>query len=364
MKNYGKLIVVMIFFIVTISAISFSNSKITIRYNDVNLSSDVNPIIINGRTMVPARSVFEKAGYKIKWDESTKTVIAVKGSIKVTMKINDPIVKIDDPLGPLRVELDVVPQVINDRTLIPLIVIKNLDHRVFWEGTTKTVDIYTNKYYAKLKTKRLTNDVEYNADGSMFITRYTLEEFRYDEYPTKNTNIIITDDTETMDEIMKEKKIKLDREKYTPIILVGKFLFLENKDGGFSNGKSSTDYLDLTQGALVNARSYKVNKIFSNNNKLEGFFAIESSTIFRFSLLDSNYKEIKSFMPFGGYVLNFEEVGEGHIKIQFRNIYDHESDMFNITNLTYTNGKLFADINGENMLFSEFIDNIEYHEVK
>ena len=39
----------------------------------------VNPQIINDRTMVPLRKIFELLGCNIEWNGSTKTVIATKG---------------------------------------------------------------------------------------------------------------------------------------------------------------------------------------------------------------------------------------------------------------------------------------------
>jgi hypothetical protein len=45
-----------------------------------NYPFDVSPRIENGRTMVPLRAIFEALGAQIQWDETSKTVTAVKDS--------------------------------------------------------------------------------------------------------------------------------------------------------------------------------------------------------------------------------------------------------------------------------------------
>ena len=38
------------------------------------ITSNPSPIIVNSRTMIPVRAVFEKMGAKISWDNETRTV--------------------------------------------------------------------------------------------------------------------------------------------------------------------------------------------------------------------------------------------------------------------------------------------------
>ena len=42
------------------------------------LTFDVQPQIINGRTVVPLRAIFEAMGAKVNWDGDTQTVTAVE----------------------------------------------------------------------------------------------------------------------------------------------------------------------------------------------------------------------------------------------------------------------------------------------
>lgn len=357
MKKYIKLGLLLLI-LLTLASTAYAQNEITIYYNGVKLSSDVNPIIVEGRTMVPARSIFERAGYELKWIAETKTVIATKGLEDVTIIIDDPIVDISHPLGGGRVELDVPAQIVNGRTLIPLNVISNLNHFVEWDGTTYTVNIYTATYYADLKEKRLIDGIKHNGDGSMFITKYDFDSFKKMDHPN-NSNEVVTSDPDELEKMMENLKIKLDRDIYTPVIWVGNYLFLEHKNGSYYENSTVMDFLDLSQGALVHARDMNVKKTFIKNGKLDAFFIRSTWEIPRFYLLDSSYNIIEDFM-ISGYTLKYKDLGPGHFEVQYRNIYDKASDLFTINNLTYEDGKLYADVNGVNMLFSEFVESIEY----
>ncbi len=57
----------------TVVKMTIDNSVISVNGNNVTL--DVAPTIINGRTMVPARAVAEAFNAKVEWDNATRTVI-------------------------------------------------------------------------------------------------------------------------------------------------------------------------------------------------------------------------------------------------------------------------------------------------
>ena len=66
------------------------------------LSFDVPPQIISGRTLVPVRKIFESLGYKVDWDKETKTAIAISEDMNIritensnTMYVNDVAKKLD-----------------------------------------------------------------------------------------------------------------------------------------------------------------------------------------------------------------------------------------------------------------------------
>lgn len=70
-----------------VNANELSNSDISIFVDDVKQVYDTKPIIENGRTLVPMRGIFETLGAKVDWEEETKTAKATKEEMQVEIKI-------------------------------------------------------------------------------------------------------------------------------------------------------------------------------------------------------------------------------------------------------------------------------------
>lgn len=99
---------------------------------------DQQPVIVNDRTLVPARGVFEELGYEVSWDDATSTAI-VKNEVN---SIKIPVGQKYLLVGEKQVEIDVPAQLINDRTMLPLRAISQaLGMIVDWDGDTNTVYI-------------------------------------------------------------------------------------------------------------------------------------------------------------------------------------------------------------------------------
>ncbi|EOD01110.1 stalk domain-containing protein [Caldisalinibacter kiritimatiensis] len=112
--------------------------KVTIDGEEVEF--DVPPTIINGRTLVPVRAIFETLGAKVKWDGETRTVIGTKGDISINLQIDNTNVMVNDKI----IELDVPATIIDGRTLVPArFVADSLGAQVGWNGETRTVIITT-----------------------------------------------------------------------------------------------------------------------------------------------------------------------------------------------------------------------------
>ncbi|HAG10377.1 MAG TPA: hypothetical protein DCK76_03100 [Desulfotomaculum sp.] len=84
---YKKLMIIVICAIVlSVSVVlgTFAASTIKIFINDKEITTDVQPQIIQGRVMVPLKWVVQALGANVKWDNETRTVIiqmADQGSI-------------------------------------------------------------------------------------------------------------------------------------------------------------------------------------------------------------------------------------------------------------------------------------------
>lgn len=113
--------------------------------------ADQPAIIENDRTLVPARGVFEAMGAKVDWDQDTQTVTinSKTNTIRVILTIGSPEMTVYTFTSLMNadrndVTLDVPPQILNDRTLIPLRAISEaLNADVQWDQEDYRVDITT-----------------------------------------------------------------------------------------------------------------------------------------------------------------------------------------------------------------------------
>lgn len=62
--------------------------NIKVKLNGNQLVFDVPPVVVQDRTMVPLRVIFEALGAKVNWDDSTKTVSANTDKIKIKLIID------------------------------------------------------------------------------------------------------------------------------------------------------------------------------------------------------------------------------------------------------------------------------------
>ena len=140
MNKILKAIIIFVFAIcASISVIAADNINVTI--DGEPLYSDVPAQVINGRTMVPMRSVFEALDADISWDNTTKTITARKNDTKIKMTIVETVFYKNDAA----VSLDVSAQIIDGRTLVPVrAVSESLGCKVEWDNGSKTVTITDN----------------------------------------------------------------------------------------------------------------------------------------------------------------------------------------------------------------------------
>ncbi len=122
--------VLMFVMLITLSInVSAGDKPVTVHLDGNQLEFDVNPIIDNGRTLVPMRKIFESLGATVDWIDETRTAIAVKGDIKIEISIG----KYEMFINSKSVPLDVPAQLIDGRTLVPArAVSEGLQAKVDW----------------------------------------------------------------------------------------------------------------------------------------------------------------------------------------------------------------------------------------
>ena len=143
MKKVVSLLISII--LILSSVVSFgvmADDGIKIIINSEPKTFDVMPQIIDGRTMVPMRGIFEAFGAKITWVDVTKTVVAETPDIALTLTVGKTTAKVNGEAK----SLDVPAQIIEGRTMVPVrFIAESLGCKVEWQADTKTVVIGNSK---------------------------------------------------------------------------------------------------------------------------------------------------------------------------------------------------------------------------
>ena len=138
-----------------------TSEQVEVLLNDEYIQFDQSPVIINGRTLVPIRAVCEALGADVYWHDVGKGIIIVKNEIKLFLTIGENSLQkmtvtdfsellecienaddnfIDD------IKLDVSPQIINNRTVLPIrAVCEALGAEIDWDEKNNTVVITCSK---------------------------------------------------------------------------------------------------------------------------------------------------------------------------------------------------------------------------
>jgi hypothetical protein len=117
----------------------FDASAIKVMLNGRYLDFDQPPVMVDGRTLVPARAILEALGAQLSWDGATQTVAAVKDGQVLKLQIGNRVPLRDGRPLPA---LDVPASLIGGRTLVPArFVSENYNMDVQWDNATQTVVI-------------------------------------------------------------------------------------------------------------------------------------------------------------------------------------------------------------------------------
>ena len=155
-----------------------ADENISLTVNGKSVETQVPPTIIDGRTMVPVRDIFEACGAKVNWDANTKTITGEKGNTTVVMQIDSNMLFINEKVT----EMDATPVIIDGRTLAPArYVAESFGGIVDWNAEDKVVMI----------------DVD---DSDEDVTETTTEETTVTEENTEVTTVNETTEATTVTE--------------------------------------------------------------------------------------------------------------------------------------------------------------------
>ncbi|MBR1970678.1 MAG: hypothetical protein IKA17_10045 [Clostridia bacterium] len=119
---------------------SAANDSVSVYIDGELIPFDVEPEIINGRTMVPMRKIFEYLGADVTWYSSSRKIWATCGYLRIILQVDNKNMFINDN----SIELDSPPVIKDGRTLVPLrAVAEAFSAKVKWESSERKVNIET-----------------------------------------------------------------------------------------------------------------------------------------------------------------------------------------------------------------------------
>ncbi|KIL40371.1 hypothetical protein SD70_14135 [Gordoniibacillus kamchatkensis] len=118
------------------SAASDGISGISVLVNNDRVLFDRAPVVEEGTTLVQFRPLFEKLGFVIHWDESTRTIQAEKDHVQISLQVDNP----SASLNGTPYTLPVAPKVVDGNVFVPIrFVAEASKYDVTWESQTKTI---------------------------------------------------------------------------------------------------------------------------------------------------------------------------------------------------------------------------------
>lgn len=128
-------------FLLVLSLLTCNVFAVNLFVNGQRLIPDAEPVVSEGRTLVPMRAIFEALNAQVTWDNAAGAATAVKGDRTVQVTVNAYSAYINGEEAPL----DVPAQIIQDRTFVPVrFVAEALNAEVSWDGESQTVYIDTD----------------------------------------------------------------------------------------------------------------------------------------------------------------------------------------------------------------------------
>ena len=118
-----------------------AEDEITVYANGEKVYFDTPPIIVQDRTLVPMRALFEALGADVTWDQNNLHAQAIAPGVLVDITIGEPTMR----RSTVEIPIDVPAQIVNDRTLIPLRVVSEcFGMDVEWDGSNNAVYLTSN----------------------------------------------------------------------------------------------------------------------------------------------------------------------------------------------------------------------------
>lgn len=115
-----------------------TNDKILVQYENRLLDLSIEPIIVEGRTLIPLRDMAEVFGYDVQWIGETQEIVITEGMQQIIMQIGKREVVVNNQTF----ATEVAPKLSLGKTVVPLrLLLEVFGKSVDWNGDLKMVTI-------------------------------------------------------------------------------------------------------------------------------------------------------------------------------------------------------------------------------
>ncbi len=147
---------------------SYTEEEIRIYVNGHHLPMEMEPVIENGRTLVPVRKVFQIFGAEIFWDGENRIVTGEFPETTIRLQIDNDRAFVDEEEHILQVSA----RIIQDRSYVPVrFIAESLGAEVGWDGENQIVHLDSDSvnYHGEYRVKRV-------VDGDTILVDYRGQE--------------------------------------------------------------------------------------------------------------------------------------------------------------------------------------------
>ncbi len=155
-----KFLIISVFILSLVFLCVTSNAQqgVSVYLDGQKIEFDVEPCIINGRTLVPVRAILEAAGATVGWDSATSMITASKDNTFISFAIDNTTLAIKQNGRTRNVEFDVAPCLINGKTFVAIKhVAESFGINVGWNGELQKVILDSN-----YKVSSVPNKIEFS----------------------------------------------------------------------------------------------------------------------------------------------------------------------------------------------------------
>jgi len=260
------------------------SNEISVVLDGKSILFDQPPVIVDGRTLVPLRAIFEELGATVNWDGDTQTVTSTKGQTTISMSIG----KTEMYKNGKLITLDVVPQLVGGRTLVPVrAVAEGFDCKVDWDGDNQTVIIKTIDTEKVINAAKNLYQANENMGGVTNLATYAeVDALLYNSLNEIDKTLAVNEFT--LDMVSAGTTATITAAK----VSTGNYSSIDDIGAGLSKLLSSKEIADAADGVLKDAIKQRVFNEISSSVPDANAFILNLGR----SAYDRNSKMIQEFI--------------------------------------------------------------------